>query len=690
MATLQNPYSRMNPTLGTKQPESIGASLAGLVSTSLKAYGQVKEIDKKYDEEQDEKMAEIEQIAYNDKLKQFRDDDVNNKSETMSSKEYASYKSKHRAELEQLVSNFKSKWSKKRSSDLVKPFDNAIAKSNLKYQTELQEDFKSTQISNFVNNPTFNNDEFENVFKIISGFKTGVNYSKEDYVNDIASSMSSKYSGIASKLKNGELDNGKLDLDSLKNVKNNILSYVKDEKLKAIMENSYSQLLSQHRKINENKLDEENVELLYGDKSLTYTNAHKRLYKKIIDMDDDEISSNYKNRIINKITNIKEATLKKGSTGNKSLVKYINDIAKNTYGNGKYILEKAIELNDESLEKTARAKIYVEKLLSDGNYTELNIKKSANGVFEVDGKLYPYSSELINNQIKLYMQGLETDMSNLKADDEDYDTNFQVNAAQVKKLEETMDGVKSSIGNKAQGIFENTQVPFTSEKEVNDMLLFMDSYKNKNDKDSGQMRYVSNIIDNQLATLKKQYGDDNNKLLTAINRVKNNAIKNYKANISIPDEKLEDFGILTVGKDITEDTFRENFHYMSDKYFKNHPTEIGQPLSEDLLESMREETTTTWTKDFGQRVKGMFFESESAILLPKGNKVFERFMNKHVGTSFEYQGKTYTIGDQDLINVRIIDYDRIQILDKDTQALILDLNIGLANRLNIQQRKNKD
>ena len=88
MSTLTNPFGGMNPSMGTSQRESVGSSLAGLVSTSLQAYTKVQEIDKQFTAEEDAKLSESEMIAYNSILAKTRVEDNNLEASTMNNKDF--------------------------------------------------------------------------------------------------------------------------------------------------------------------------------------------------------------------------------------------------------------------------------------------------------------------------------------------------------------------------------------------------------------------------------------------------------------------------------------------------------------------------------------------------------------------------------------------------------------------------
>lgn len=265
MTTIQNPFRGINTSLGTSKRESTGEALAGLVSASLQTYAKVKEIDKKFDEEQDNKLGETEMIAYNDKMSQYRAQDLENDVSAMTSNDYYQYKKKQQEDLSSVVGGFNSSWAKKRSSDLVSVFDKEIEVAGLTYQKELKAEFISQQIPSLVNNPMASEEEKNNIFKAISSFQTGEEYKMESFVTDMAKSTVARLAEIEARVESGNYRES--DLALAKQITQSNLDYIKNPELTSKINGAYNALNDKHINIQSERLSNSVTALLYNEKT---------------------------------------------------------------------------------------------------------------------------------------------------------------------------------------------------------------------------------------------------------------------------------------------------------------------------------------------------------------------------------------------------------------------------------------
>lgn len=681
MATIQNPFRGINTSLGTSKRESTGEALAGLVSASLQTYSKVKEIDKKFDEEQDNKLGETEMIAYNDKIKQFRDEDLSIGADAMNAKDYSEYKRKQQKALGETVNGFGSSWAKTKSASLVSVFDSQISKADIEYQTELKDAFISEQIPEFSKIAVYGSEEFENMYKAISSFKTGKDFTKEEYVEALSKSNISYFEQVESKIDSGEIR--AYNKDELLKIKNNSLEYIKNPILKSKIESAYSGVVNKFKTNYSNKLEEDNTELLYGNGSLVYSNAHKKLYNQVLN--DDNIDASSKKSIINKITSIKESSIASGTKAGNEKLKNVLEIIKQTSGdNIKEQIDIALSSGNKDMVETVITKTYVTELLKNGKYEELNGLVKGNGTIEKDGTLIPYKKEEITNWINVTMQDAELKLKTMERGSKEYSAALQ----EIRQLEAKVDGAKSSIGAKAAEVLNNPSIAFTNIDEARTTIDYFRSYDSQKTKDSALMSIVGDTISDQIETLEKQYGEGNEgKLLVTINSIKNNVTMDYEKDVKDIENALKEKDIIEpyFSSDVEADAYKLNMAYAIKRWKKDNGLKKFTTSDENL------ESLTSYFSTYSQPiikdglsesskrlVQGLYSTVGSGydrLYIPnkKENKNIPVVLDKILGENIKIGSSSYDIPSQHNISIRVLNNDHIQILDRNTQALILDM-----------------
>ena len=681
MATIQNPFRGINTSLGTSKRESTGEALAGLVSASLQTYSKVKEIDKKFDEEQDNKLGETEMIAYNDKIKQFRDEDLSIGADAMNAKDYSEYKRKQQKALGETVNGFGSSWAKTKSASLVSVFDSQISKADIEYQTELKDAFISEQIPEFSKIAVYGSEEFENMYKAISSFKTGKDFTKEEYVEALSKSNISYFEQVESKIDSGEIR--AYNKDELLKIKNNSLEYIKNPILKSKIESAYSGVVNKFKTNYSNKLEEDNTELLYGNGSLVYSNAHKKLYNQVLN--DDNIDASSKKSIINKITSIKESSIASGTKAGNEKLKNVLEIIKQTSGdNIKEQIDIALSSGNKDMVETVITKSYVTELLKNGKYEKLNSLVKGNSTIEKDGTLIPYKKEEITNWINVTMQDAELKLKTMERGSKEYKATLQ----EIRQLEAKVDGVKSSIGEKAAEVLNNPSIAFTNIDEARTTIDYFRSYDSQKTKDSALMSIVGDTISDQIETLEKQYGEGNEgKLLVTINSIKNNVTMDYEKDVKDIENALKEKDIIEpyFSSDVEADAYKLNMAYAIKRWKKDNGLKKFTTSDENL------ESLTSYFSTYSQPiikdglsesskrlVQGLYSTVGSGydrLYIPnkKENKNIPVVLDKILGENIKIGSSSYDIPSQHNISIRVLNNDHIQILDRNTQALILDM-----------------
>lgn len=681
MATIQNPFRGINTSLGTSKRESTGEALAGLVSESLQTYAKVKEIDKKFDEEQDNKLGETEMIAYNDKIKQFRDEDLSIGADAMNAKDYSEYKRKQQKALGETVNGFGSSWAKTKSASLVSVFDSQISKADIEYQTELKDAFISEQIPEFSKIAVYGSEEFENMYKAISSFKTGKDFTKEEYVEALSKSNISYFEQVESKIDSGEIR--AYNKDELLKIKNNSLEYIKNPILKSKIESAYSGVVNKFKTNYSNKLEEDNTELLYGNGSLVYSNAHKKLYNQVLN--DDNIDASSKKSIINKITSIKESSIASGTKAGNEKLKNVLEIIKQTSGDKiKEQIDIALSSGNKDMVETVITKSYVTELLKNGKYEKLNSLVKGNSTIEKDGTLIPYKKEEITNWINVTMQDAELKLKTMERGSKEYKATLQ----EIRQLEAKVDGVKSSIGEKAAEVLNNPSIAFTNIDEARTTIDYFRSYDSQKTKDSALMSIVGDTISDQIETLEKQYGEGNEgKLLVTINSIKNNVTMDYEKDVKDIEKALKEKDIIEpyFSSDVEADAYKLNMAYAIKRWKKDNGLKKFTTSDENL------ESLTSYFSTYSQPiikdglsesskrlVQGLYSTVGSGydrLYIPnkKENKNIPVVLDKILGENIKIGSSSYDIPSQHNISIRVLNNDHIQILDRNTQALILDM-----------------
>ncbi len=690
MSTLTNPFGGINPSVGTSQRESIGSSLAGLVSTSLQAYAKVQEIDKQFTAEEDAKLSESEMIAYNSILAKTRVEDNNLEASTMNNKDFMEHKQKQRKTLEESTNGFKSSWYGKNSSKLISVFDNQIDTANVANNIELRDNYIANELPEFSKTALFGSEEFETVYNTISSFKTGKDFTKEDFVSAIAKSNIGYFEQISARVKNGDLRS--FDASELKGIRDNVLDYIKNPILKAKVENSYASVVNDYKTKYGDKISLDNTELLYGDGSLTYNSRHKQLYNQVLK--DSNISESDKQTMINRLTMIKKSSLGGTSTGlskeAKAILKAKETDMMNTFdadGTSKSdatYRDLSAELNNEDMKNTYDIKQHIGALISNGKYNEVAKITSANSTIPIGDKRVPYKAADVSNWIKIDMQNKEDKLSTMERGTPEY----QNLLADVRKMEFYVPNVSSSVGGKAKEALNNSSIAFTDLSEAERQIDYANAFQDGNTNDSLKQQQLSVIMRNTLEKLKTQYGEgEDGKILAALNITKNNFIGDHYARLKITDDELQSWDVLEnwTGTDITKSSFTKNTAFMIDQWQEAHPGQKLEP-DEKTINQLRDTSTEAYSGPLNatyipKALAGQVVDTYDAVLIPLGNDALKTSLDKIIGKTISYKGRDIDIPSLNDMDLVITSKDSVRLQSKDTGAIIFDLSKDEAYRI---------
>ena len=277
MATITNPFGRINPNLGTSQRQSVGEGLANIVSASLQAYGKVKEIDKKYDEEQDAELGESELIAYNNNADSIAQSKLDNNYSGMTPSERMNFDQNSISQTQELTSGFKSTTYKKNKANWDNAFNKSFSDNKLVVQNELKTNFATEQIRALLRNPEASNENYESIYKSISAFKTGEPYSKLEFINKSKDSLKTILASIPDEEYNPSMG---------KDFAKGLLSYTKD---KTIIDEINLMLETKEngfKKEYSSKFREDNFGLLYNADGL-YNRKELKNFQKSLNGDEN-------------------------------------------------------------------------------------------------------------------------------------------------------------------------------------------------------------------------------------------------------------------------------------------------------------------------------------------------------------------------------------------------------------------
>ena len=289
MATLNNPFKGINTQLGTAQRRTVGEDLASLVSTSLQGYAKVKEIDKKFTEEEDAQLNESAMVGYNSILEKHRQLDIDSNINGMDESTFAEYSENKRKEITDYTEQNKNvKWVQRNSAKLNGIYDEKISVAYKNHNIKLQNAYADSAFTTAVRNMGNMDTEDIELLKMSmnGGFDGGSDMSNESFVKGLTEYTVGYTNQIQNEMLSGNFKNyNKKEMEANKQ---SLLSYVKNPKLRAKIEAGYQGLTDTLQSHNGAEFKQIYLQELYGDKSSVWGDVHKRISKELrkTDMDD--------------------------------------------------------------------------------------------------------------------------------------------------------------------------------------------------------------------------------------------------------------------------------------------------------------------------------------------------------------------------------------------------------------------
>ena len=314
----QNAFRGIDPSLGTQQRQTFGQDLSKLVIAGVQGYAKVKEVDKKFDEQEDAKLGEMELIAYNDNIAANAQKKIDDGYSGMTPGERVKYDEGLIKSNKELVGNFQSSYYKKHKASWDGVYDKSLNTNKITFAKESKMKFSKQQIQALVMNPVASDEDYANIYKSISEFKTGVDYPEAQFIAESKVALAGVLKSIPDADYRPEMG---------EQYAKGLLSYVKD---KAII-NEVNTMLE----IKENGFKED-----YSSKFKD--NSFDFLYRPDGNYNVKELKNFQK--IVGKDANLTTATKKElfGRAG--SLVKSITDArSKANSGNAKITLTNALD-----------------------------------------------------------------------------------------------------------------------------------------------------------------------------------------------------------------------------------------------------------------------------------------------------------------------------------------------------------
>lgn len=627
MATIQNPFRGINTSLGTSKRESTGEALAGLVSESLQTYAKVKEIDKKFDAEQDAKLSETEMIAYNDKMSQLRQQDLENDASGMNAKDYADYKRKQQQSLGEFVNGFGSSWAKTKSTKLVSVFDKDIEAADLTYQKELKTEAIPQLIGGLLDNPNATAEDKDNVFKALSSFRTGEEYKMENYIKDMSDLTIDKLSLIKTKIESGNYN--QQDLTVAKELANNSYDYIKNPEYRGKIKNALNVVNETHQNKYDEKFKENTYSLLYNENGVYDTKSLRSLQKSL--KNNDNLSTPTKTAIFQRVESIFSYLQSKTEASNKSIgINAIIDISNTldkqidtTATNGENISNdllqnlkervlavtpyatpaKANELHNkiETIEFNIKSREYVNELVkgiqSGDNTIIAEYQKAKDSGTQIDlgnGNTKNVSSSFITSEISKQMKALDNKIINEYGYEEVKDekgnvskvfndTKFQAEVYANINLKNKLEVKSEFIDGTTSKVLTNSALSANNPEDYYKLLLTdMINKQDKNqweDSDRYRMARIKPIYEEYKSSTDKNKDDIFlNKMLSAKNEAfQLNQGRKYQASL------------------------RKNI--LDAKDYVENRSGIGMPLSNSIIEDRSLYAYQSWINNKGKMIE---------------------------------------------------------------------------------------